>query len=46
MKEKLHFGVLQIMPTNMFDAVSRGIKIVAVLAAIAVLIALLAHFLG
>ena len=45
-KEKLHFGVLQIMPTNMFDAVSRGIKIVAVLAAIAVLIALLAHFLG
>lgn len=45
-KEKLHFGVLQMMPTNMFDAVSRGVKIAAVLAALGIIIALLTHFLG
>lgn len=45
-KQKLHFGVLQIMPTNMFDAVSRGVKIVAVIAAVTILAVLLKHFLG
>lgn len=34
------------MPTNMFDAVSRGIKIVAVIAVIAIIIILLKFFLG
>ena len=45
-KEKLRFCILQIMPTNMFDAVSRGIKIVAVIAVIAIIIILLKFFLG
>ncbi len=45
-KEKLHFGVLQIMPTNMFDAVSRAVKIIAVIAAAAIIILLLTKFLG
>lgn len=45
-KEKLRFCILQIMPTNMFDAVSRGIKIVAVIAVIAIIMILLKFFLG
>ena len=44
-KEKLYFGVLQIMPTNLYDALHRGIKIVAVILAVAVVIALLAYLL-
>lgn len=43
-KEKFIYAVLTLMPTNMFDAVSRGVKIVAVIAAV-VIIALLLKFL-
>ncbi|MCD7872413.1 MAG: metallophosphoesterase family protein [Clostridiales bacterium] len=41
-KEKLHFAVLQIMPTNMFDAINRAVKIVGAIAGIAAATALIA----
>ncbi len=44
-KEKLHYIILQIMPTNVYDAVHRGIKIISVIAAIAIIIFLLASLL-
>lgn len=44
-KEKLRYTVLQIMPTNVYDAVHRGIKIVSVIASIAIIIFILATFL-
>lgn len=44
-KEKLRYSILQIMPTNLYDAVHRGIKIISVIIAIAIIIFLLAKFL-
>jgi len=44
-KERLRFLILQIMPTNLYDAVHRGIKIITCIITIAVLIFLLSHFL-
>lgn len=44
-KEKLRFLILQLMPTNVYDAVHRGIKIAAVLIALIIIIALLCAFL-
>jgi len=35
-KQKLRYGILQIMPTNIYDAVHRGIKITAGIAGIAI----------
>jgi len=35
-KEKLHYTVLQIMPTNVYDAVHRAVKILAVIGAAAI----------
>lgn len=43
--EKLRYMILQIMPTNVYDGINRGIKIVSVIIAVAVIIYLLTHFL-
>ena len=43
-KEKIRFAILQIMPTNVYDAVSRGLKIAAVLLAV-IIAAILLKFL-
>ena len=40
-KEKLRYAILQLMPTNVFDAVSRGVKAIAVLLGIIAAIALI-----
>lgn len=40
-KEKLRYGILQIMPTNVYDAVHRGIRIIASILGIAAAIALI-----
>lgn len=40
-KEKLHYAVLQIMPTNVYDAVHRTLKILAVIGAAAIAAVLL-----
>lgn len=40
-KEKARFALLQIMPTNVYDAVHRAIKIIACLAAAVILVLLL-----
>lgn len=40
-KEKLRYSILQIMPTNVYDAVHRGVKIIGVAAAVALAIALI-----
>lgn len=44
-KEKLRFALLQIMPTNMYDAVHRAVKIIACLLVLAALTALLIYLL-
>lgn len=44
-KERLRFLILQIMPTNLYDAVHRGIKIISVIIAAAAAILLLSRFL-
>lgn len=36
-KEKIRYGIFQIMPTNVFDAVNRAIKILAGIAGIAII---------
>lgn len=36
-KEKIRYGIFQIMPTNVFDAVNRGIKILAGIAGVAII---------
>lgn len=43
--EKLRYMILQVMPTNLYDGIHRGIKIVSVIIAIAVIIYLLTKFL-
>ena len=43
-KEKIRYGIFQIMPTNVYDAVHRGLKILAGIAGIAV-IAIIISFL-
>lgn len=44
-KEKLRYAILQLMPTNFYDAVNRGLKIIAAIIGIAAAIALLNYFL-
>lgn len=46
LQEPLHFTFFQIMPTNVYDAISRAAKIFAVLGAIAVVVLLLLLFFG
>ena len=43
-KEKIRFAILQIMPTKVYAAVSRGLKIAAVLLAV-IIAAILLKFL-
>lgn len=42
-KEKLRYSIFKIMPTNVYDAISRGIKIIAVILVIIALILLLTY---
>ena len=46
LQEPLHFAFFQIMPTNVYDAISRAVKIFAALGGIAVVALLLVLFLG
>lgn len=44
--EPLHYAIFQIMPTNVYDAVSRAIKFFIGLAAVAVIVIILLFFFG
>ena len=44
-KEKLRFAILQLMPTNFYDAVHRGLKIIGAIIGIVAAIILLNYFL-
>ena len=44
-KEKLRFAILQLMPTNFYDAVHRGLKIIAAIIGIVAAILLINYFL-
>ena len=44
-KEKLRYAILQLMPTNFYDAVNRGLKIIAAIIGVAAAIVLLNYFL-
>ncbi len=44
-KEKLHFIILQLMPTNLYDGIHRGLKILAVIVVLIIIILLLVYLL-
>ena len=44
-KEKIRYGIFQIMPTNIYDGINRGIKILAGIAGIAIIAVIISELL-